>query len=139
MSARNPQERRLDRRIPLGCPALLRPRVGAVTRADLPARRVLHAGIGSGLRTDTCRSPLDRCSTGDATGLPRAPPAKCPDCPPASAQDRTALHCFPCSMPCARGTPAVLNQLCRPESPGLWRAADAGGPLSEARPRCPGQ
>jgi hypothetical protein len=29
MSARNPQERRLDRRIPLGCPALLRPRVGS--------------------------------------------------------------------------------------------------------------
>lgn len=28
MSARNPQERRLDRRIPLGCSALLRPRVG---------------------------------------------------------------------------------------------------------------
>jgi hypothetical protein len=29
MTARNPQERRLDRRIPLGCPALLRPRSGA--------------------------------------------------------------------------------------------------------------
>lgn len=28
MTARNPQERRLDRRIPLDCPAVLRPRGG---------------------------------------------------------------------------------------------------------------
>ncbi|MDY0014420.1 MAG: PilZ domain-containing protein [Rhodocyclaceae bacterium] len=34
MTARNPQERRLDRRIPLGCPALLRPRVGQPVMAQ---------------------------------------------------------------------------------------------------------
>lgn len=34
MSARNPQERRLDRRIPLGCPAFIRQRGQAPVPAD---------------------------------------------------------------------------------------------------------